>query len=123
MALGPLVATTQREEVIDFTLPYLRARVSAVGPVYDGDMTSGRSGGGAAVTRGVGFRFLEPLSWVAWLVLLTVVPLVGAVLYCIERFSGLSTPVRDKQLENSATIVASAGIQPKVSGQLRVFHI
>lgn len=91
MSIGPLMSTTQRDDVIDFSLPITRVGVTAVEPRDDDSLSAGRWGralGGVAGGRGgAGFSFVEPLSLVAWLTLFAVIPLVGAVLYCLERFS------------------------------------
>ena len=82
MSVAPLVITSQREEVIDFTLPFCTSRISALGLIPTG--------------KSFTVRFTDPLSASVWATLSAVLVVVSFFLYVIDRVTPISVSSADR---------------------------
>jgi hypothetical protein len=92
MALGDLTINSEREEVVDFSMPFLDLGISILyvaSPSKSIDL----------------FSFLDPLSPLVWVLMLVAGVLVSLVIYLLAKFSPLET----------AELNSNVGVSPFLS--------
>ena len=92
IAIAPMTITSEREEVVDFTKPFLSLGISIMIQKPDGAPYSV-------------FSFMDPLSYEIWMCILFALIGVSVVLFLVTKLCYKEWQVEDNVLSNDFTIM------------------